>query len=52
MMKRFGADAEIKAAMRADELLAQGDRGGERIWIRIAAAIRELAKSVPDSAPH
>jgi hypothetical protein len=35
-------DPEIYAALRADELLAAGDTDGNRVWIRIGLAIRNL----------
>ena len=35
-------DAEMYAALRADELLAAGDTDGNRVWIRIGLAIRNL----------
>lgn len=49
LVKRHGADAEIAAAQRADELLAQGDVDGQRIWNRIVAAVRELQRTVPSA---
>ena len=37
--------------MRSDELLAQGDLDGQRVWIKIMKAVDELnAQSVPDEA--
>lgn len=45
LVKRHGADAAIVAAQRADELLAQGDVDGERIWKRIVSAVRELQRT-------
>lgn len=47
LVKRHGADAETTAATRADELLAQGDVDGQRIWKRIVAAVRELQRTKP-----
>jgi hypothetical protein len=34
--------AEMYAALRADELLAAGYTDGNRVWIRIGLAIRNL----------
>ncbi|HEV2160677.1 MAG TPA: hypothetical protein VGR52_00350 [Stellaceae bacterium] len=45
LVKRHGADAETVAAQRADELLAQGDADGERIWKRILAAVHDLRRA-------
>lgn len=42
LVKRHGADAAMIAAQRADELLAQGDLEGQRIWKRIVGAMCEL----------
>ena len=47
LVKRHGSDAEIAAAQRADELLAQGDTDGQRIWKRILAAVHELRRTKP-----
>lgn len=47
LVKRHGPDAEVAAAQRADELLAQGDVEGQRIWKRIVAAVRELQRATP-----
>lgn len=49
LVKRHGADAAIVAAQRADELLAQGDVDGQRIWKRIVAAVRELQRTKPSA---
>jgi hypothetical protein len=42
VMKRYGADAELVAAQRADLMLDRGDRDGPLVWIRIMRAIVEL----------
>jgi hypothetical protein len=47
MLKRHGADAEVAAAMRADELLARGDVEGCSVWKRILVAVRELSRTAP-----
>lgn len=47
LVKRHDVDAETVAAQRADELLAQGDMEGQRIWKRILAAIHELQRTSP-----
>jgi hypothetical protein len=46
-MKRYGDDAAVKAAMRADALLAKGDAEGFHVWQRIVAAINELSREKP-----
>ncbi len=42
LIKRHGDDAPVEAAMRADELAADGDMEGLAVWIRIVKAIEEL----------
>ncbi len=43
-----GPDAELHAAMRADELLDAGDIDGQRVWLAILARIDEWrSKNVP-----
>lgn len=36
-----GPDAELHAAMRADQLLDAGDLEGQRVWLAILARIEE-----------
>ena len=47
MPKLYGADAAIHPAMRADNLMDQGDIEGFDMWKRVAAAINELDRPVP-----
>jgi hypothetical protein len=42
MIKQYGDTADLEAAGRADQLLAEGDTEGQREWMRIAKAIDEL----------
>ena len=42
LIRKHGADAEMAAAMKADEMLTAGDVEGERVWLRVIKAIREL----------
>ena len=46
-VRRYGADAEVQAAMRADRLLDAGDLDGAAVWRRIMAAIVELQRTEP-----
>jgi hypothetical protein len=46
-VKRYGHDAALVAARRADELLAAADFEGCRIWKRILAAVGELSRTKP-----
>jgi hypothetical protein len=52
MIKRYGADAVVQASLRADALLEKGDREGQRTWIRVIAAIRELQNTIPNGSTH
>ena len=47
LIKRYGPDAAVEAARRADELLEAGDRDGCAIWKRILAAVAELTRTIP-----
>lgn len=49
MLRLYGYDATIRAAMRADALLDQGDSEGFFVWKRIARAIDDLKN--PCAAP-
>ena len=48
----YGEDATIHAAMRADELLEQGDLDGAGTWRRVLAAVKELERTEPSGAVH
>jgi hypothetical protein len=45
---KYGADAELEAAKRADLMLERGDDDGVVLWMRIRSAIKEL--QAPPSA--
>ena len=42
LIREHGADAEVVAARRCDEMLERGDRDGQLVWLRIRRAIAEL----------
>ncbi len=44
MIEMFGEDATLRAAMRSDALLEQGDAEGFFVWKRIARAIDHLSQ--------
>ncbi len=48
LIQRYGEDAEIEAAMRADAMLEAGDIDGQRVWQRILKAVDELQRNKPD----
>ncbi len=47
LMDRYGDDAPIEAAMRADELMEAGDMEGVAVWKMILKAIKELLGKAP-----
>ncbi len=42
-IRGYGEDAVVRAAMRADELLAAGDLEGQRVWLQVIEAIKVLS---------
>jgi len=54
MVKRYGEDAMLEAARRADKLLDDGDMAGADTWHRILNAIERLQAQKPaeDEAVH
>jgi hypothetical protein len=42
LVQQHGTEAPFHAAMRADELLENGDLDGQRVWIRIMKAVEAL----------
>ena len=46
-ISRYGDDAGLHAAHRADALLALGDMEGRAVWHRIEKAIDELRRTAP-----
>ena len=42
LIEQHGEDAPLHVAMRADELLENGDLEGKAVWMRILKAIEEL----------
>ncbi len=47
LVKQHGNDAPIQAAMRADAMLAKGEKEGYTFWKRVEKAIEELRSSDP-----
>ena len=46
-VKRYGDDAMLEAAERADQLLDEGDMAGAETWHRILNAIERLQATKP-----
>ena len=49
---RHGDDAAVKAAMRSDQLLAEGDIDGHRTWLAIVDRIYGLSMVTTDETRH
>ena len=47
MVKRYGDDAMLEAAQRADQMLDEGDMAGAETWHRILNAIQRLQAKAP-----
>ena len=55
LIKQYGEDAPVEAALRADELMEAGDMEGVAVWTLILKAIKELLDKAPpgdQSAVH
>ena len=52
MLRRYGNEADIESAIRAEELAEAGDRAGEAIWRRIIDAIGQLENTTPPGLLH
>ena len=52
MLKRYGDEADIESAIRAEELAAAGDWVGEAVWRRVIDAIGQLENTTPPGPLH
>lgn len=52
LVDRYGDEAGIEAAKRADDMLEQGDMEGKAVWQRILAAVPELQSTELVGAVH
>ena len=52
MLNRYGDEADIESAIRAEELAEAGDRAGEAVWRRIIDAIGQLENTTPTGRVH
>jgi hypothetical protein len=52
MLQRYGDEADIESAIRAEELAEAGDWAGEAIWRRIINAIGQLENTTPPGLLH
>ncbi len=47
LVDQHGAEAPIEAALRFDAMLEKGDLDGQRVWLRILAAVNKLLDTQP-----
>jgi hypothetical protein len=52
MLKRYGDEADIESAIRAEELADAGDWAAEAIWRRIIDAVGQLENTTPPGPLH
>lgn len=52
LIKQYGDEADIEAAARAEERERNGERGGQRLWLRILRAIDALQKAQLGETKH
>jgi hypothetical protein len=52
MLKRYGGEADIESAIRAEAFADVGDLAGEAIWRRIIDAIDQLENTRPPGPLH
>ena len=47
LIREHGDEADLVAAMRADEFLDKGDIDGSAVWKRVLRAIKEIRRQEP-----
>jgi hypothetical protein len=52
MLKRYGNEAEVESARRADELWVVGDAVSVAVWRRVTDAVRQLVNMTPCGPMH
>ena len=52
MLKRYGDNALVESAARANELALSGDDDGATTWRRTMAAVEQLASKTPSDRVH
>jgi hypothetical protein len=50
LVKQYGDDAQSAAALLANARRTKGDSTGERVWLRVLMAVRELKRSARQPA--
>lgn len=52
LIKTFGGDAAKHAETRAAQLAGEGAATGAAVMLRVAAAVRDLQRMIPNGSPH
>ena len=52
MLRRYGDEADIESAIRAEELFEEGDHNGAAVWRRVIGAIAQLLNTTPPGPVH
>ena len=47
LIREHGEAATLEAAQRADAMLEKGSLGGQRVWKRVMAAVKEIQREEP-----
>ncbi len=47
LIRQHGEDAALEAAQSADDMLEKGYLGGQRVWKRVLAAVKEIQRQEP-----
>ena len=47
LIRDYGDEADLVAAMRADAMLEKGSLDGLRVWKRVLAAVKEIQREEP-----
>lgn len=47
LIDQYGDDSTYEASARADALLEAGDIDGQRVWLRILKAIKDIQNTTP-----
>lgn len=50
LIKQYGDDAQSAAALLANARRTKGDETGERVWLRVLMAVRELKRAIRQPA--
>ena len=52
MLRRYGDEANVEGAIRAEELFEEGDHNGAAVWLRVIDAIAQLENTTPRGPLH